>query len=136
MDNQNQKANPTPPQATSQLPLSPSPINTPNQQTTPKAALTESQAESILALNNLQAPKRTTTVLPTKLLIIIGVLITMAILASYLVSSIKPGSSSHTSGSSLGLPAQSDTNTTNGASQQINQDVKTCSNPINAATVC
>jgi hypothetical protein len=110
-----------------------------DQKVTPKLNLSASEAQSLLALNGLQAPKVNKTQLPTKLIILIAGLIVFAIVTSYLVAAVKPGSNTSSSGagsSLLGLPKQSNTNSANGTSNQINQDVKTCSDPVNAATVC
>jgi hypothetical protein len=104
----------------------------------PKADSANIDAQSILTMNNLQASHGIQTKLPKKLVIVIVGLILFAILASFLVSSIKPGTDTQSpeTNSSFGLPNQSNVTTGSGTTNQINQDVKSCSNPVNAVTVC
>jgi hypothetical protein len=103
-----------------------------------EADLTNLDAQSILAMHNLQATHGMQTKLPTKLIVAIVGLIVFAIVASLLVSSIKPGATAQSSktNNSFGIPNQANTTTGSGTTNQINQDVKSCSNPVNAATVC
>jgi hypothetical protein len=136
MDNQNPQPI-TPDRATTKQPVvsqTEAAIPT-NQQDKPKLDLSSSEAQSLLVLNDLQAGKQPKTKVPIKLVTIITVLIMVAVLASFLLGAFKPGGSSKTSGG-VGLPSQSDPSSGSGASNQINQDVKACANPLNATTVC
>jgi hypothetical protein len=60
------------------------------------------------------------------------------ILVGYLLGGLKSGGGSNASNSSngVGLPNQSNNYTGNGTTKQINQDVNSCSNPVNAVTTC
>jgi len=100
----------------------------------PALNISDTDAASILAINNLQAGEGPKKKLPKKLILTVGVLIALAILTSYLLGSAKSATSS--SGSSLGVPSQSDPSTENGTANQVNQDVKSCANLVTAATAC
>jgi len=128
--NQPTNSQPVAPQTRPAVPVS--------QSTKPKLHLSDSAAQDLLALHNLQAGRQPKTKFPGKLLMIIAALIALAILTTYLVGVVKPGSSSQSPNSDggLGLPSQSNSSNGNGTSNQINQDVKSCSNLVNAATVC
>jgi hypothetical protein len=103
----------------------------------PELHISDSEAQSILALNNLTTSAPTKAQLPVKLILAIVALIVFAIITSYLLGAVKPGSSTHSSPSGTGSSNQT-TSTAGGnnATSQINQDVKSCSNPLKAATVC
>jgi hypothetical protein len=99
----------------------------------PKPALGDGEAQAILAINHLQAPTHTKAKLPTKLLIICAALILLVIVTDFLLGTMK---SKNNTGSSVGLPSQSAPAGGNSTTNQINQDVQSCSNAVNAATVC
>ena len=108
-----------------------------NQQNKPVLNMSDSEAQSLLSINNLQAWQQPKTKPPTKLLIAALALIVFAILVSVLLGSYKPGGGSKsTSAGGLGLPNQSNPTSGNDVNNQINQDTKTCSNPVNASLVC
>lgn len=135
MSDQNQQPNlPTLPAAAN--PIAPNDVN--NQQAKPKVTMSDKEVQALLAINNLQAKQRPDTKGPNKIIIVALVLILFAILVSYLVGSFKPGngSQSTSSGGKLGFPQQSSPTTENSATNQVNQDVKSCTNPVNAVTVC
>ena len=96
--------------------------------------MSDKDAQAILALNNLQSNKPIRTKPPIKLLIIAAILIILVVIASYIMSSFKPGTNPAPAG--LGFPAQGNPSSGRGVSKQINQDVKSCSNPLNATLVC
>jgi flagellar basal body-associated protein FliL len=100
--------------------------------------MTDSQVEALFAINNLQAKQQSKSKKPKKILIVALSLVVFAILVSYFIGSFKPSSSSpsSSSGGKLGLPQQSSPTSENSATNQVNQDVKACSNPVNAVTVC
>lgn len=108
----------------------------PSQPVKPKPAITEHEAQALLALNNLQSAPPRKANLPINLVIAMAVLIILAIASSFLLGAFKPGSSKANGSGSIGLPNQSPTSTGRGVNRQINQDVKTCSNPVNATLVC
>jgi len=109
-----------------------------NQQGKRKLDLSESEAQALLTLNKFEADQKPKTHPPLKLLAIAIALIVIAVIAGYAVESAKPGESSNSSNSAndVGLPNQSPPSSGSGVSNQINQDVKSCSNPVNAALVC
>jgi hypothetical protein len=109
-----------------------------SQQDKPKIKISDSEAQALLLVQNLQTSQGPKRVLPAKLLIITGILVTLVILASFLLGAIKPSSNSPSTSptSGLGIPNQTNTYTGSGTSSQINQDVKACANPVNAMTVC
>lgn len=105
-----------------------------------KAALSVSDAEAkaLLLINNLEASKQSKRKLPLGIIISIVSLIIMAVVVSMLVGSFKSGGNAGSGGSlgGVGLPGQSSPSTGHDVSNNINQDVKTCSNPVNATLVC
>jgi hypothetical protein len=136
MENQNQQpVTPAPPTITPPV-VPPQPtVPSVNQQQKPTGIQTNGEAQALLAIQNLQASQQTSkSKLPMKLIIACSALIVLLILTSYLLGAVKSKGSG--SGSSVGLPNQSPTTSGNSTSNQINQDVKTCSNVVNAATVC
>jgi|HubBroStandDraft_1064217.scaffolds.fasta_scaffold816189_1 hypothetical protein len=138
MDNQNPQPT-VPSQLNEGQSVTPQPqtVAPANEQDKPKLDLSSSEAQSLLVLNNLQTSQQPKTKLPTKLLIVIIALILLVVITSFLVGAFKPGGTPKSSNpGGLGIPNQSDTNSGSGVSKQINQDVKSCSNPVNAATVC
>jgi hypothetical protein len=111
------------------------PVPSLDHQQKPKGIQTNGEAQALLAIQNLQlGQQRSKSKLPTKLIITCAAVIVLLILTSYLLGVVK--SKSNGSSSGVGLPSQSNTTNENGTSNQINQDVKTCSNLANAATVC
>lgn len=138
MDNESPK-----PLANAQ-PTNPKPVIQPpqaeavNQQAEPKLDIPNEAASALLTISNLQGARRPKSKPPTVLLISAISLIVLAILVSYLMGAFKSGANTTSSnpGSGVGLPNQSSTTGGNDTSNQINQDVKACSDPVNAATVC
>jgi hypothetical protein len=138
MDNQNQQLTATG-QTTNQQSVVPptQTITVANQLVKPRLNIFDSEAQSILSINNLQVTQHPKTKAPIKLVIAAMGLIVIVVLVSYLIGSFKPGRGSNSSISGgLGLPSQSNPTSGSGVSKQINQDVKTCANPLSAATVC
>lgn len=109
-----------------------------NQQDKPQLDLSVNQAQALLTINNLQPRQQPKTKLPIKVVIAILGLITLVVLISFALGAFKPGGSLKSSNpaSGLGVPNQSDPKNGKDVSNQINQDVNTCSNPLNATTVC
>ena len=99
-------------------------------------AISDKEAQALLAINHMQAPKVSKIELKTKLLIAVVGLILVAVITSVLLGSVGPGGTPKAS--NLTGPGSSDSNPTsgNGVSNQINQDVKSCSNPVNAVSEC
>lgn len=104
----------------------------------PKPQFSDSEAQALLSISNLQTDRHPKTKLPLSLLITIAALVVIVIAASYALSALKHGTRANTANSSnsLGLPNQSVPSSGKGVSNQINQDVKSCSNPVNASLVC
>jgi hypothetical protein len=137
MDNQNQQ-----PTATAQTdnPQSVTPVTqtvaAANQPPKPTLNLSDSEAQALLTINNLQAAQQPKTHRPrSKLLILAAALIIVAVVVGFLVGAYKPGGSKSPS-STFGLPNQSEPTSGSETTNQINQDVKSCSNPLNAVTSC
>jgi hypothetical protein len=139
MDNKGQQ-----PATTSQT-ANPQPVVSPpqtvaaaNPQDKPKLDISDNEAQAILMINNLQGRQKPKTKPPIKLLIAVLGLILVVVLVSFLLGAFKPGggTKASNSGSGIGLPNQSNPTSGNDVSKQINQDVNTCSNPVNATTVC
>lgn len=123
----------------------PQPVVPPTQAVTPAAQpakpkldISDGAAQALLMINDLQAKSRPTKKYPTKLLIAAAALILLVVVASILLGTIKSNgaSTSSGSGSGIGLPNQSDSGTGSNTTNQINQDVNSCSNPVNAVSVC
>jgi hypothetical protein len=111
-------------------------VMTANQPPKPTLNLSNSEAQALLTINNLQAAQQPKTHRPhSKLLILAVALIVVAVVVSFLVGAYKPGGSKSPS-STFGLPNQSEPTSGSETSSQINQDVKSCSNPLNAVTSC
>lgn len=104
--------------------------------TKPQTNFTDKDAQAILALHNLQASPSRVAKPPTKLLIALAGLIVLVVLMSLLLGYVKPRSKNQPNSSNLGIPNQSSPSTTQGVNQQINKDVKACSNAVNATLVC
>ena len=138
MDNQNH-----PPVASAQPP-NPQPGMPPAQTVTggnqpgkPKLQLSDSEARDLLMLHNLQAAQQPKAKVPIKLVITILGLIVFVVVVSVLLGSFKPGGSSTSSSpGGLGLPNQSSPTSGSDVTNQINHDVKACSNPVNATLAC
>lgn len=139
MENQN------PQPLTSNQPASPPPVQLPPHPTTPAANTTgkptikvpDDVAKALLTVNNLQAKPHSEVKIPGKLVFAIAALIVFVLIVTYLLSAIKPGAKSPSSSSSgTGSSSLSNPNSTNSTSNQINQDVKSCSSLVNATTIC
>lgn len=100
----------------------------------PHPQLDDDAVQSLLTINNLQAGQRPKAKLPRNLLLAIMALIALVIAASYLLGAFKPGAS--TKPGRVGLPDQPAARSGKDINNQINQDVKACSNPVNATLVC
>jgi hypothetical protein len=137
MDHENQKPTPIDHSTSSQpvQPLVQTEINE-GQQSKPDLKMTDGEARALLAMKGLQASERKKAKVPTKLIIAIAALVIGVILVSYLLGALKPGSTHSSSSNGIGLPNQSNSGTGNSTTNQINQDVKACSNGVNALTVC
>jgi hypothetical protein len=128
MDNQNQQP---------EVPLSPStpntqpatPAQTPTAQATskPQIEVSDAVAQSLLALNGVEGKPKTKLKLPIGLLISIAVVVVLAIAASYMLGGLKPAKN-HSNTSTSSTSQNGDT--------QINNDVKSCSNVVNAVSEC
>jgi hypothetical protein len=103
-----------------------------------KRTLSSSEAQSLLEVNNLVGVPDKSNKPSVKLWIMIISTIVITIIISVLLNSSKAGDSTKSTGSNSGIvfPSQSNINSSSGGSQQINQDAKSCTNAINAATVC
>ena len=99
----------------------------------PQLNLSDKEAQALLALNNVSV-KQSRSKPPLKLLIMIGLLLAFVLIASFMASAFKPATKPNSNG--LGLPNQSNPSNSQGVTNQINRDVKTCSNPLNATLVC
>jgi 8-oxo-dGTP pyrophosphatase MutT (NUDIX family) len=111
----------------------------PGLQPKPELQVSDAEAKALLLINNLQASQQPKTKSPVKLKLLIAVagLIIFVVIASMLVGAFKTKGSSLTSGSSgLGLPTQTNPSKGSDVTNQVNQDVKACSNPLNGITSC
>ena len=97
----------------------------------------DAEAQAILLINNLKTannqPKRN---MHLTMIIAITSLIILAVAASMLLSAFKPGASSGSLPGGAGLPSQSSDSSSGDVTNQVNQDAKSCTNPVNALTVC
>jgi hypothetical protein len=102
-----------------------------------KLNVSDAEADAILQLNGPTINSQPKSSPPIKLLIAALVLIALAVVASYLIGAYSPSKNpSKASSGGIGLPTQSNPSNTHGVTNQINKDVKTCSNPLNATLVC
>ncbi len=133
MDAKGQQTNQSIPPAN---PVSTPPINQGVGNDQPGSVITDSQAQAILEINNLQARQQPKNKFPIKYLIITAFVIVLTIIASFFMGSFNSTKKTNSSGLTIGLPKQSNATSGRGVSNQINQDVKACSNPVNAALIC
>lgn len=139
MDNQDQQ-----PGANSQ-PVDPQPIAIPThnmaatpQQKKPELNLSDQEAQAILAINNIEASQHRKLKLPIGMLITIAVLIVLVAAASYMLSSLKTGNNTKSANTTnTGSSSDQSTSATGkGVDNQVNQDVNSCSNVVNALSEC
>jgi hypothetical protein len=130
MDNQSQAADQT------QSPPLPSPdpnkIQAVNPYPSPpsKPALTEADAQALLAVNGLQ-PHNSPRLSRRSF---IAIVIAIVVIITIVLVAVGHNSSTSTGGSSIGLPSTGNNPLNNGGS--INQDEQYCANPVNASTTC
>jgi len=131
MDNAEKPAAPA-----GQVPVTPQPIS-PAPQTAagapqsdkPELAIPDSAAIDLLKLDNLQAAPHTTHRFPAKIVIAVIVLIILVLAASAAPGLLKTKQATDTGGQNSGSAADD-------TSKQINTDVESCINPVNAVTSC
>lgn len=137
MDNQNRKPTADDKPLTQQQTTPTSGLNNANKQAKSSIDVSDIDAKALLAIQNFQTtqPKKKHG---SKLILACLALLAALILVAYLLGALKPGNSNNSSNSSsnIGLPNQSNNYTGNGTTKQINQDVNSCSNPVNAVTTC
>jgi hypothetical protein len=95
--------------------------------TKPQLEVPDTVAQSLLAINGAESQQKTKLRLPIGLLVTIGVVITLLIIASYLLGGVRSAQNPQNTNTS--------TSSQNGDSQ-VNQDVKSCSNIVNAVSEC
>ncbi len=88
-------------------------------------------AQALLTISGSGTSQKRRGGMSLGLIISLVTVIVLVVAASYTLSSYKPSK-----GSSGNNTIQSDTNAAKGASNEINQDVNTCSNPAKAAAEC
>lgn len=99
----------------------------------PKIEMSDEAVEALLKLNGLSTSSSPKSKPPIKLLIAAAAIVIVAILTSYLLD----GAAKSVNSSKSAAPANSQANDTSGdTTQQINQYVRTCSNPLKALTEC
>jgi hypothetical protein len=107
----------------------------PQQQNKSSSNLSDADAQALLAIHNLQSSGN----LGQKHKSHIGLLVTvitvviLALFASYMLNSLKPGTNAKTSNAGMVQPNGGSTNNT---TNQINQDVHSCSNVSTAVSEC
>jgi hypothetical protein len=132
MDNQNQQ----PIQRTTTT--SPPKTASPNPVQNPRIKMTDEQAQALLAINLLQNGQSLPTKksFPMMLIVSLITVVALAIIASVLVGNLKGKTTSNTSSSSSTPSSTNSTENNDGTTKQINQDVKSCSNPLTAISQC
>lgn len=105
----------------------------------PTLHISDEDAKALLAIHGLQPTQvHKGPRLPMSLMIALGALIAVVILASYLLGSLKPGSTpglTPTQSGGAGSNSKSSASGNN-ITQKINQDVSSCSNPTVAISQC
>ncbi|HSX42845.1 MAG TPA: hypothetical protein VLF59_02045 [Candidatus Saccharimonadales bacterium] len=126
----NPAAAPQPPQAV--------PAQTPIQQEKPGLAIPDSAALDLLAINNLQTAPHSSHKFPTKMIIILAVMLLLVIAASMAPGLLKSEQASNGSRTQTNSSTQHTSHTGNSSdtSRQIDEDVRSCVNPVNAVTSC
>lgn len=131
MDTLDQQPNiPKPPET------SPAPAVAPvNQTAKPEPRVTDADVQALLMTSNIQTMHRQKSKRPTMLLITALILVVLVIVASYALGSLKHGAS--TSNNLGGTSQSSSSNSqTQSVTNQVNQDVKSCSNLSTAVSQC
>jgi hypothetical protein len=139
MDSQNKQPI-SPSQIPKQQPLKPiehEPGNT-GQANNPKQAISDAESQALLTITSSGSNQHPKTKAPLRMLISAIVIALFVILAaSFLLGggfkSLTKGSSGS---SSSGSSNQSDPSSTKGTYNQINQDEKSCTNPLTAVSEC
>jgi cytoskeletal protein RodZ len=103
----------------------------------PKLEVSDETAQALLVVNGTQAGQRQKTKLPVTLIMSIIIVILLAILSNALLGKAKTnGRASTSETTSSGAASQSDTAPGSSVDNQINQDVNSCANPVNAVSDC
>jgi cytoskeletal protein RodZ len=103
----------------------------------PKLEISDETAQALLVVNGIQAGQRQKTKLPVTLIISIIIVILLAILSNALLGKVKTnGSTSASKSTNSSSASQSDTAPGSSVDNQINHDVNSCANPVNAVSDC
>ncbi len=141
MDNQDQQPTVRNQQPVRQVATTPATVSlTPNSDHRPKLNLSNEQARALLTINNLEGghvQQHKSKKLPISLLITLATLVIIVIAASIILSGLKPGTSSKTppSGSTTSSSPSSNSSSDK-TTEQINQDVTSCANPVVNVSQC
>lgn len=101
-----------------------------------QSQISDEQVEALLKVSNVEAILKHKQKRPTSLLITVLVLIVLVVVATYAVGYLKHGTKSNPTSSLSGSNQSMSSGQTQSVTNQVNQDVKTCSNPVNASLVC
>lgn len=105
----------------------------------PKKAMTDADAQALLATFNMQNPKKEEHKLPMGMLITIATLILIVIIASVSIGALKSkgGSSPSNTGNTGSSSSSNQSNSaTDNTSNEINNDANSCANPAVAVSEC
>jgi hypothetical protein len=104
----------------------------------PELAVPDAAALALLTVSNVQANTHPERKFPTKMVIAIVALIILVLAASGATGFFKSKQSSDLTGQGS-VPAQQNqpgTGNSSDTTKQINKDVQSCTDPVNAVTVC
>jgi hypothetical protein len=138
MDNQDQQP-PVHTEPVSNQAIAPAaPITTTGPRTSQSALdIPDKAAQALLTINGLGSSQKPKIKLSPMLIIAILVLVLLVALSDILLGKAKPsGSIPASSSTTSGESSQSDTSANKNATNQINQYVNSCTNPVNAASEC
>ena len=125
-------------------PTNPEPVASPTQVTAPtnpvtkpKLDIPDDAARSLLTINSAQSSQTAKHRLPIGIIITILVLIALVVISSFAVGKAKPVvNNGATTSPNSGASDSSGSSDSNSVNNQINQDVKSCTNPVNAVSEC
>lgn len=143
MDNQFQQPNIGQPQqpvqqASVQPPAPPvaKPTAPTAQATKPTLEVSDQAAQALLAFNNIQSAQPTKLKTHISMLIALGLIVALIIIASFALGSLKPKNNTNNTNTTNSSSSNPTNNAATNGDQQINQDVNSCKNVVNAVSEC
>ena len=100
----------------------------------PKAEMSDADVQSLFALNGLQGTPKKKLRLPIGMILTVAVLVILLLVVNYMLGKAKTPQPSNNSANTN--TSTSNESPTQQGEDQVNQDVNSCSNIVNAVTKC